>query len=154
MQSLDDGAIWELTVSRDGYGTFAKPVSFTNGQVDPAEWAVVLTSDVYAEYFPKLDACASNQTDAITLFMFDLKPVGMDESVVDPFLNGLNYQLDRGIRNHLESYNLLDDTNISALALRRAFGERPERCNLICKRLNAPGIIWGMLQGGNEAVNR
>ncbi|MCB0298801.1 MAG: caspase family protein, partial [Calditrichaeota bacterium] len=32
---LDDGATWELTVTRDGYGTFAKPVSFTNGQVDP-----------------------------------------------------------------------------------------------------------------------
>lgn len=149
---LDDGAKWELTVTRDGYGTFAKPVSFANGQVDPADWAVVLTSDVYAEYFPKLDACASNQTDAITLFMFDLKPVGMDESVVDPFLNGLNYQLDRGIRNHLESYNLLDDTDISVLRCDGLSVSAPNAATSFGKRLNAPGIIWGMLQGGEAAL--
>jgi hypothetical protein len=142
-----DGATWSVTAEKEGYTTNQVNVILANGRVQPERLVIKLAANPYEQFFPLVDGCPRSPSGAVTMYVFDLKAVKLDPQTAGTIPEWLSEKLDRGIRAHLESYNLLGNLKIRVRICGSFPVKTPEAAVVFGQRLGTPAVLWGDVVG-------
>lgn len=145
----NDGATWSVTAEKEGYATNQVNVILANGRVQPERLVIKLAANPYEQFFPLVDGCPRSPSGAVTMYVFDLKAVKLDPQTAETIPEWLSEKLDRGIRAHLESYNLLGNLKIRVRICGSFPVKTPEAAVVFGQRLGTPAVVWGDVVGSS-----
>ena len=100
-----------------------------------------------------LRACRSDLAAESELFyVFDLASSNLDAERCNAFLNVLTYKLERGIREHLASYQLLADIPVQVKRCTQVRVRQKAEAEAAGRALGAPGVLWGYAEENSGQV--
>lgn len=88
-----------------------------------------------------------------TLYLFDLATTNLEAEKCNAFLNVLTFKLSRGIRAHLESYQLLTDTSFDLKRCSNVPVRQDAEARAAGQALGAPGVLWGFAEQAGAEVH-